>query len=495
MRGVEAKLRVQEGAVPFHPKHRIVPFSIRAMVGKEIDNLLADGVLIAVEQSEWATPVVPVVKPTGAIHLRGNFKVTLKPKLVVDLYPMPSIEDLQEQMSGGTLFSKLDLSWAFSQIKLADDSKPLAKITTYKGLFQYNRLPYGVASAPVIHQRAMDGLLRDIPGVLCYQDDIFITGKDQDDHLRTHHSVLSKLQGHRLRLNKDTCTLLQTSIVYLGHRIDKDGIHPTADKVEVVQEAPSPSNVSELCSFIGLINYYQRFLPDLASHLHPLHQLLNKQTPWERSSDCEKSFLTVKQMLSTDCVLTPYNIEKPLILACDASAYGLGAVLSHILPDGQERPVASASRTLSAREKNHAQMAREALSIIFCVMKFYIYLYGRPFTLLTDHKLHTTILGPKTGAPPIAPMRMQRQAAILTAYNYEIKYKCSRDHANADAMSRLPQPCRHVPSEQVKLLHVHHLASLPVTLSQVHWEVETDTVLSQAYHSTVEGRAHSVSRN
>ena len=234
---------------------------------------------------------------------------------------MPSIEDLQEKTSGGTLFSKLDFPQVFSQIKLADNSKPLVTITTRKGLFQYNRLPYGVASAPVIHQRAMDGLLRDIPGVLCYQDDIFITGKDQDDHLRTHHAVLSKLQGHRLRLNKDKCTLLQTSIVYLGHRIDKDGIHPTADKVEVVQEAPSPSNVSELCSFIGLINYYQRFLPDLASHLHPLHQLLNKQTPWEWSSDCEEAFSKVKQMLSIDSVLTPYDIEKPLILVCDASAY------------------------------------------------------------------------------------------------------------------------------------------------------------------------------
>lgn len=331
-----ARINVRKDAIPAYHKHRIVPFAIRYKVEEEIASLLREGVVSQVEHSEWATPVVPVIKPSGAIRLCGDFKVTLNPHLVTDTYPMPAIDDLQEKMSGGTIFSKLDLSRAFSQISIDEQSKKYVTITTHLGLFRFNRIPYGVSSAPAIHQRAMDRILRDIPKVLCYQDDIFITGKDIQDHKERLETALKCLQDNNLRINKDKCSFLQSSMVYLGHRIDKDGLHPTEAKVQAIRSAPVPRNVSKLHSFLGLINYYQKFLPNLSSALHPLNRLLDKGATWSWSKECETAFQEVKDLLSTERVLTPYDTELPLSLACDASAYGLGAVLSHILPNGDE---------------------------------------------------------------------------------------------------------------------------------------------------------------
>lgn len=485
--GINAALHLMPGTVPVHQKHRTVPFAIREKCEKELAKLESDGVITKIEQSEWATPVVPVIKPDGSVRLCGDYKVTLNPYLIVDKYPMPSIDDLQEKMNGGTLFTKLDLSRAFAQIPLHDESRRYVTITTHKGLFAYNRLPFGVASAPAIHQRAMDQLLSGLDRVLCYQDDIFVTGTDRVSHLKNLEAVLQKLDAAGLRLRRDKCDFLQPSIVYLGHKIDKDGIHPTTDKVKAIKAAPAPRDVGELRSFLGLVQYYHKFLPDLATILHPLHKLLKKHHKWMWTAECDESFNKIKSMLSTDLVLTPYDANMQLVLACDASAYGLGAVLSHKFPDGQERPIAFASRSLSSSESNYSQIEREALSLIFGVVRFHVYLYGRKFTLQTDHKPLVTILGPKKGIPPIAAMRMQRWAAVLSAYSYDIEYKRSQDHANADAMSRLPQPCRVVDSEQMRLFHIEQFASLPVTFQKIRTQLQMEPALKKVYDATVKG--------
>ena len=153
--------------------------------------------------------------------------------------------------------------------------------------------------------------------------------------------------------------------------------------------------------------------------IHPLNALLSSSTPWKWTVDCDKAFEASKDQLASAQVLAHYDANLPLFLACDASPYGVGAVLSHIMPDGEERPIAFASRTLTSSERNYAQLEKEALSLIFGVKKFHPYIYGRQFTLVTDHKPLVTILGPKTGVPTIAAARMQRWALILSAYSYD----------------------------------------------------------------------------
>lgn len=195
----------------------------------------------------------------------------------------------------------------------------------------------------------------------------------------------------------------------------KQGIAATPVKVSAIVDAPQPRKVMELRSFFGMLNYYAKFIPDLATLIHPLHELLQSHRPFKWTSECDTAFNAAKAELLAETVLTHYDVTKPFRLACDASQYGIGAVLSHIMEDGEERPVAFASRTLTASEKNYSQLQKEALSLVHGVQKFHKYIYGRHFTLITDHKPLLTILGPKSWVPTLAAARLQRWAIILSS--------------------------------------------------------------------------------
>ena len=176
-------------------------------------------------------------------------------------------------------------------------------------------------------------------------------GKSEAEHLLNLEEVLQRLKHHGVRLKKDKCEFLHESVEYLGHRIDEKSIHTSAKKVKAIVEAPSPCNLQELRSFLGLLNYYAKFLPKLASTLHPLHLLMRAGQRWQWSKACEKAFKTVKRRLVEAPVLAQYDPARPMVLAADASAYGVGDVISHRMPDGSERPVAFASRTLTSQRK------------------------------------------------------------------------------------------------------------------------------------------------
>ena len=226
------------------------------------------------------------------------------------------------------------------------------------------------------------------------------------------------------------CEFLKPEVVYLGLRISADGLQPVAGKIEAVKRAPSPRNGRELRPFLGMVQYYHSFLPGLATTSAPLHRLLQKNVQWEWSKDCQEAFEACKEGLTSDSLLVHYDLNRELRLACDVSSYCLGAVLSHVMDDGQERPVAYASRTLSSSKRNYAQIEREALSIIHGVKKFHQFLYGRKFTLVTEHQPLLALLGPKAAIPTLAAARMQRWALVLSAYDYQIEYRRSEEHSN-----------------------------------------------------------------
>ena len=262
----------------------------------------------------------------------------------------------------------------------------------------------------------MDMILQGVPGAVCYIDDILITGKSEEDHLKNLKEVLTRLEKHGFRLKKDKCTFMANSVEYLGHRIDQEGIHALPHKVSAIVNAPAPTNVQELRSFLGLINYYSKFIRNLASLLHPLNQLLQVNKKWEWTDKCATAFKQAKQQLISAKVLTHYNPELPPRMAADASAYGIGAVISHVLPDRSKKPISFASRTLTPSKKNYSQLEKEALSLTVGVKEFHQYLYGCTFTLITDHKPLTAIFGPKKGIPTLAAARLQRWALLLSAY-------------------------------------------------------------------------------
>ena len=419
----EARIQVQENASPVFCKARPVPYSLRETVGQELDRLQDLGIIERVEHSEWASPIVVVPKPNGKIRLCVDFKVSVNKVLDVAQYPLPRPEDLFTSLSGGKQFTKLDLSQAYLQLRVNKGSKHYLTIDTHKGLYRFTRLPFGIASAPAIFQRVMDTILQGIPGVICYIDDILITGKDRESHIQSLTEVLKRLRYYNIRASKEKCAFLRKSLEFLGHKIDDKGIHATENKLRAIVNAPNPRNVSELRSLLGLINYYGKFIPNLSTILHPLNELLQKCQKWKWTNECSQAVRQAKDALTSSPVLTHYDPGLPLKMAADASAYGVGAVISHVLPNGSEHPIAYASRTVSTAEKNYAQIEKEALALVYGIRKFHSYLFGRKFTLITDHKPLLSILGPKTGVPTLAAARLQRWAILLSAYSYDHEFK------------------------------------------------------------------------
>ena len=186
-----------------------------------------------------------------SVRICGDFKQTVNRASPLDKYPIPKVEDLFAKLAGGQKFTKLDMSQAYQQLCLDDDSKKYVVINTSKGLFRYNRLPFSISSAPGIFQRVMESLLQGIPKVIVHLDDILITGSDMDEHLQHLSEVLKRIQGAGLRLRQEKCEFLSSSVVYLGHRIDAEGLHPTVDKAHAVHQAPTPKNCTELKAYLG----------------------------------------------------------------------------------------------------------------------------------------------------------------------------------------------------------------------------------------------------
>ena len=490
--GMKAHITLQEDAKPVYRKARPVPYALKKPLEEKLDFLEKQGILKKVDHSNWATPVVLVPKPDKTIRMCGDYKTTINQWVRTEGYPLPTVQDLFSTLAGGTVFTKLDLKQAYQQLEVDENSQEYLTINTHKGLYKYTRLPFGVSSAPSIFQATMDQILQGVNNTICYLDDILVMGKSKEEHLITLEEVLKRLQNYGLKVHLDKCQFLQQSVEYLGHTIDASGLHPTTAKIKAVVDAPTPKNLSELKSYLGLLNYYGRFLPNLSSLIQPLNQLQSKDQKWEWSTACQQAFESSKQALVSSSALTHYDATKPLQLACDASPFGVGAVLSQYDADGTERPIAFASRTLSTAEKNYAQIEREALAIIFGVRKFHQYLYGRAFTLFTDHKPLTSILGPKTGIPTLAAARMQRWALILSAYQYNIMYRNSKENANADAMSRLPSSSNDSETERDDVFQTIFLDELPIRSEDINKATKHDTILSQVSQYILQGWPNSM---
>lgn len=328
-----------------------------------------------VQFSDWAAPVVPVIKGDGSVRICGDYKVTVNKAAKLDRYPFPRIKDLFASLSGGKEFTKLDLSHAYQQVQLDEASRQYITINTHKGLFCYNRLPFGVSSAPSIFQRIMETLLQGIDGVSIYIDDILVTGKTTEEHLEHLAEVLKRLENAGMRLKKSKCVYLLPSVEYLGHDITRDGLRTADSKVEAIVRAPALKNITKLCSFLGLVNYYGKFLQNLATTLSPLYSLLQENKRWSWGRSQAEAFDAVKKLLLSSRVLVHFDDSLPLVLSCNASPYGIGAVLSHIMPNGDKHPVSFVSRTLTETEKKYAQLEKEALAIMYGVRKFHQYLY------------------------------------------------------------------------------------------------------------------------
>ena len=298
LEGYQVKLHLDTEARPKFCKARSVPLALREKVEAALDQLETRGVIEKVKFSDWAASIVPITKQDGTIRICGDYKLTVNKIAKPDVYPLPKIEELFTALTGGRAFSKLDLSQAYQQLVLCDESKPYTTINTHRGLYSYNRLPFGISAAPAIFQRTLETLLQGIPNVCVYLDDILVTGKTTKEHLDNLKEVLTRLETAGMRLKQQKCEFLMSEVEYLGHRISPDGLHPTPTKVKAIMEAPAPTNVSELKAFLGLVNYYGKFLSNLATTLAPLYKLLQKNVKWSWGATEKSAFEQIKKQFT-----------------------------------------------------------------------------------------------------------------------------------------------------------------------------------------------------
>ncbi|XP_039664152.1 uncharacterized protein K02A2.6-like [Perca fluviatilis] len=338
--------------------------------------------------------------------------------------------------------------------------------------------------SPAIFQRTMDSLLQGIPYVATYLDDILVTGATEARHLENLEQVLKRLSDAGLRLKREKCVFMAPSVTYLGHSITAEGLRPVEDKVRAIKETPSPKNITELRSFLGMVNYYGKFLQDLSKVLAPLYKLLHNDTKWQWCAEQEKAFKEVKELLQSAKLLVHYDPDKEIVLSCDASPYGVGAVLSHVMEDGSEKPIGFASRPLTSAEKGYSQLDKEGLAIVFAVKRFHQYLYGRVFKIYTDHKPLMSLFSEKRCIPPLASARIQRWALLLSTYQYSIVYRAGKDNANADALSRLPLPETPV---SAYVFSLEKLSQTPVKAGQIKQWTDRDPVLSKVKTYLLQG--------
>lgn len=431
----EIKLKLKNNAMPKFVKPRPVPFAFKPKLEKELNRLEELGVIHKIDNSKWGTPLVTVLKKDGSLRVCADYSVTIN-KCMEDVnYPLPRIEDLFQALQGGCKFSKIDLMQAYNQLVVDKETSEILTWSTHKGLYAVKRLPFGCKPNSAIFQSIVDSVLLGCSGTVAFIDDIVITGKDDEEHLKNVEEVFERLNRAGFKVNRSKCEFLKSKITYLGFVIDSSGLHKSKEKIRAIAEMPNPTDRTQVRAVCGLINYYSRFLQNLSPTLRPIYQLLSEDK-FNWSVECDKAFAKVKEMITSDVVLMHYNPALPIILTTDASKDGIGACLAHV-KGNQEHPIAFASRTLNKAETGYSMVDKEALGIFFGVVKFQQYLIGRRFTIRTDHKPLVAIFGEKKGIPVMAAGRLQRWATFLSSFDFGISYIPGKENGCADALSRL----------------------------------------------------------
>ena len=498
IKNFKAKVVLKEDAVPRFLKARPVPFALREKVNQELDKMVSLGVFTKVETSEWASPIVVVPRSDGRIRITGDFKNTVNSQLHVTQYPLARAEDLFSNVSGGDKFSKLDGPDAFHQLALDESSKKCMVVNTHRGLYQYNVLPMGISSSPAIFQEFMDKLTTNIPMTGAFLDDCLCSGKDDDHHLGNLRRILQRMRESNYRLRKDKCIFMKPSVDFIGFVLSKEGIHTSPTKVNCIMAIQKPVNVSELSSFLGLVNFYRSFVPRFSAICEPLYRLTQKDTKWTWTQECQQAFDEIKRTLSSTEVLAHFDQSLPIGISCDASPVGLGVVLFHKYPDGTERPISYASKILSSAEKRYSQIDKEALGIYYGCKKYFQYLCGKKFILVTDHQPLVHIFSPTKQLPAYAASRINGWAVYLGQFQYEVVYRNTKQHGNADALSRHPVEKEDVTSEvesRVNLVATMNMENLPVTSKKIRLLSSRDKILSTVYRYVQNGWPTSVGKD
>lgn len=393
--------------------------------------------IIQHSNSQWAAPCTLVKKKDGGYRLVIDYrKLNAVLRNVGMFWPLTLIDSCLDSMSGAQYFSALDINQAFEQLPVEASSIDKTAFVCKYGQYEFLRAPQGVKNMPSTFAKLTDLVFQGLKWkvVNIFADDILVFSKDFDQHCVDVALVLQRLIAAGLKLNPDKCFWAQSEVEYLGHLINRDGILPSRSKTASIDHYPVPRNAKQTHSFVSLCSYYRRFIRSFSDIAAPLNSLVNSPGKFIWTQACQDAFFRLKKCLTEAPVLIYPNFSQPFFLSTDASNYGLGAILFQLDELGRERVISYASRTLVSAEKNYSTTHREGLGVIWAIKKFHVYLYGRKFTVITDHKPLTHLFDVKD-----ATGRLYRWSIKLQEYDFQIVYKPGRSHINADILSRIPE--------------------------------------------------------
>ena len=424
---------IQTSGPPIHQPMRRLPVALKETVDSQVETMLTQNV-IRPSCSPWCSPIVMVKKKDGSWRFCVDFR-KLNSVTHQDAYPLPRIDATLDSLAGSTLFSTLDLASGYWQVELNPADREKTAFSTSKGHFEFNVMPFGLTNAPATFQRLMECVLAGISGEQCltYLDDIIVFSATFQEHIQRLEAVFGHLKAANLKLRPEKCHFAKQQVSYLGHIISSEGIRPDPGKISAISNLAPPADVKQLKQFLGLSNYYRKYIQSYAAIAEPLYKLLRKNSPgfiW--NTQCQTAFDTLRQMLITQPILAFPDFTMPFIVSTDASGTAIGAILSQV-QGGTERVIAYWSRQLQKAERNYSTVEREALAVVSAIKEFYPYLYGFSFTVVTDHNPLTHLKAMKdTGG------RLTRWIMFLQQFNFDVKYKQGSTHTNVDALSRQP---------------------------------------------------------
>jgi transposase InsO family protein len=433
---VQHEIRTEPGVEPVNVKPYRLPETQKQEVRKQVEELRRGGI-ITESRSPWNSPLLIVPKKVDATGERKWRLVIdyrqVNQKTVGDAYPLPDVTEILDQLGQSKYFSCIDMAMGYHQIKVAEHDRAKTAFSTKEGHWEYTRLPFGLKTAPATFQRMMNVVLSGLTGSRCFVflDDIVVYARSLAEHDIKLREVFDRIRENNLKLKPEKCEFLRKEVSYLGHVISENGVSPEPAKTRAIEEYPPPQNVKQLRSFLGLMSYYRRFVPNFSHIAAPLHRLLKKDAVYEWTVENEQAFQILKGKLMSAPILKYPDFAQPFILTTDASEEGLGAVLSQG-EISRDLPVAFASRTLSKAERSYSTTEKELLAVVWGMRYFRPYLYGKTFKVVTDHKPLTWIMNVKDPGS-----RLLRWRIKLEEYDYEVVYRKGALNTNADALSRI----------------------------------------------------------
>lgn len=410
--------------------YRVNPI-VQCQIDKELDEMLRLGI-VEPSNSPWSSPILLVKKKNGTFRFCVDYR-KLNSVTVRDSYPLPMVSDILDKLRNAKYISSLDVKSAYWQVPVAESSRQYTAFTVpNRGLFQFRRMPFGLHNSPATWMRLLDNVIgHDLePNVFCYLDDIIIVTETFEKHLFVLDEIFQRLRNANITVSLDKCQYCKPEMLYLGYKVDRNGLHVDPTKVKAMLDLPTPTSVSEVRRIIGIFSWYRRFLPDFSSILAPITSLLKKNSKFVWNDNCANAFRKIKELLVKAPVLTCPDYSKPFVVQTDASGYGIGGVLTQTYPDG-DRVICYLSRSLTPRERNFSTTERECLAVLWSLEKLRPYLEAVSFTVITDHYslLWLQQLKDLNG-------RLARWAVKLQQFDFKLVHRKGKDHVVPDALSR-----------------------------------------------------------